>query len=202
LLARFDAVVFDNASGDILSADQWKAFQAFVESGGGYVGLHASGDGSIAQPWYNASLIGAKFTMHTMSPQFQEALVKVEDTANPASKDLPAEWRRTEEWYSFEHSPRGNGFHVLATVDESSYKPIGLFGKDLRMGKDHPAAWTHCVGPTGQKQGRAFYTVFGHRAEAFAEPETVKLLTGALGWVLRKEGEGCDAPTQGAEQAK
>ena len=53
-----------------------------------------------------------------------------------------------------------------STVDETTYKPVGMFGKDLRMG-DHPAVWSRCIG-----KGRVLYTTFGHRAEAFAEPET------------------------------
>jgi type 1 glutamine amidotransferase len=31
------------------------------------------------------------------------------------------------------------------------------------------------------------YTIFGHRAEAFAEAETVTLLTNALGWAARQD---------------
>ena len=62
---------------------------------------------------------------------------------------------------------------------------------------DHPVVWTRCVG-----KGRALYSAMGHQAEAFAEPEHRKLLTGALNWVLRKEGEGCDAAPAAKEEVK
>lgn len=198
ILARFDAVVFNNVSGDVFSADQQAAFKAFVESGGGYVGVHAAGDNSHKDwGWYTNSVIGADFTMHTMDPQFQLAKVTLENPAHPLAAGLPATWNRTEEWYSFEKSPRSKGFDVLLTIDETSYNPVGMFGKDLRMGADHPVAWYHCSG-----RGRVFYTAFGHRAEAFAEPETVRMLGNALTWATRRSGSDCDtAPATPASGA-
>ncbi len=189
ILGKFDAVVFNNVSGDVFSTAQQAAFKSFVENGGGYVGLHAAGDSSHeGWPWYQNDLIGAKFTMHTMSPQFQQATVHLENGAHPLAAGLPATWARTEEWYSFEKSPRSEGYPIVATVDERTYNPVGMFGQNLRMGADHPVAWWHC-----QARGRVFYTAFGHRAEAFAEPETRTLLNNALVWATRQKGNNCDA---------
>jgi uncharacterized protein len=190
ILAKFDAVVFNNASGDLFTPAQQQAFKAFLENGGGYVGLHAAGDNSHeGWPWYQDEVIGTHFIMHTMSPQFQVAKVTNEGAAHPAMAGLPATWQRTEEWYSFDKSPRLKGIDVLATVDEKTYKPVGPFGKDLRMGADHPVVWAHCLG-----KGRVLYTAFGHRAEAFAEPETKALLTNAVTWAARQQGSQCDTP--------
>lgn len=189
ILSRFDAVVFNNVSGDVFTPQQREAFKAFVEQGGGFVGIHAAGDNSHkAWPWYQNSLIGAKFTQHTMEPQFQVATVKVENARHPLVAGLPASWRRTEEWYSFEKSPRSAKDHVLITVDEGSYKPVGMFGKDLRMG-DHPMVWWHCEG-----KGRALYTAFGHQAAAYSELQFRTLLDNATKWALRLEGTECSAP--------
>lgn len=190
-LARFDAVVFNNASGDLFLPAQRKALRDWLEGGGGIVGIHAARDSSHAGwAWYTKEVIGARFTQHTMSPQFQEARVTIQDTAHFATQGLPGAWRRTEEWYSFEASPRKAGAHVLLSVDETSYTPEGMFGKDLRMG-DHPVAWTRCLGPAAVIGGRAIYTAFGHRAEAFAEPQTRVLLANATAWAMRLEGEEC-----------
>lgn len=188
ILARFDAVVFSNASGDLFTPEQEAAFKAFVEGGGGYVGIHAAGDNSHADwNWYMTNIIGTTFTGHPMNPQFQAAKVKVEDRAHPATRHLPPEWTRTDEWYSFDKSPRGAGVGVLASLDEGSYKPDGMFGSDLRMGADHPVVWTRCVG-----KGRVLYSALGHTAESFAEPAHRQMLAGALSWALRLDGTGCD----------
>lgn len=201
ILARFDAVVFNNTSGDVFTPAQRDAFKGFIEGGGGYVGLHAAGDNSHeAWGWYIKDLIGALFTQHTMSPQFQQATVNVEDKDHAATQGLPASWQRTEEWYSFDKSPRTTGAKVLITVDEKTYKPVGMFGKDLRMGADHPMVWWHCVGAEGTRRGRALYSAFGHQPEAYSKPEYRKLLVNAAGWAMRQSGEQCDAAPAGAAQ--
>lgn len=188
ILARFDAVVFNNVSGDVFTPVQRQAFKSFVENGGGYVGIHAAGDSSHAVwDWYLNDMIGTLFTQHTLNPQFQQATVKVENPAHPATQGLPASWNRIEEWYSFDKSPRGKGYGILVTVDEKSYNPEGMFGKDLRMG-DHPMVWWRCQG-----KGRVLYSAFGHRAEAYAEPEHRRLLINAAGWAMKQQGSECDA---------
>ena len=196
-LARFDAVVFNNVSGDVLTRDQKAAFKAFVERGGGYVGLHAAGDNSHRWDWFVQNFIGAKFIGHPMNPQLQRAAVHVEDRKHPAMAALPPSWSRSDEWYSFASSPRSKGFHVLATLDERSYSPKGLFGSNLAMGDDHPIVWTNCVG-----KSRILYSAMGHTAQSFAEPAQRHLLDGALKWALGLAGEGCGTRALAGEGAK
>jgi uncharacterized protein len=192
ILARFDAVIFNNVSGDNLTVDQRAAFKAFLEKGGGFVAIHASGgDFSYKWKWYVNELIGTQFIGHPMNPQFQKATVRVEDKTHPAMAGLPDAWVRTDEWYSFEKSPRSKGYKILATLDESTYIPrmkMMFRDQDLRMGKDHPIIWTHCTG-----KGRSFYSALGHTDESYEEPLFQQMLFGATKWALRLEGEGCDA---------
>lgn len=188
ILARFDAVVFNNVSGDVFTLAQRQALKSFLEAGGGFVGVHGSGgDFSYDWRWYADHLIGAQFSGHPMNPQFQQATVRVEDPAHPSTRGLHAEWRRVDEWYSFEKSVRRPGYHVLLTLDESTYANKKVMGSDLSMGADHPIAWWHCVG-----KGRALYTAMGHQASAYAEPPYRSMLQGAVRWALGQEGSGCD----------
>jgi type 1 glutamine amidotransferase len=135
------------------------------------------------------SVIGTTFIGHPMKPQFQKATVRVEDKEHPASKALPPAWDRTDEWYSFDTSPRAPGVNIIATLDESTYDPGSFFGTKLAMGKDHPIVWSRCVG-----RGRALYSAMGHTAASYAEAENIMLLTGAIKWALKQEGPVCDAP--------
>jgi uncharacterized protein len=188
ILSRFDAVVFNNVSGDVFTPEQRQAFKNFVEQGGGFVGIHASGgDFSYAWQWYVQELIGVQFIGHPTNPQFQKATIRVEDKTHPATRALPDLWTRVDEYYSFEKSVRRPGYHVLMTLDESTYKQVGMFNSSLSMGKDHPIAWWHCQG-----QGRALYSALGHNASAYSEPAYATLLTGAVNWALKKEGTGCE----------
>jgi len=93
-------------------------------SGGGFVGIHgAGGDPRYEWRWYVATLLGAQFTGHPLAPQFQTATICVEPTGDLATAHLSGEWIRTDEWYSFESSPRATGARVLATLDERTYRP-------------------------------------------------------------------------------
>lgn len=180
LLARFDAVVFNNVSGDVFTPLQRQAFRQWLTAGGALIAIHAAGDGSHGKwPWYRDEVIGARFTQHTLWPQFQTATVLLENRGHPLAAGLPSQWRHLEEWYSFESPPRRVGYSVIAVVDEKTYVPKGMFGSDIAMGKDHPVVWIHRVG-----RGRVFYSALGHRAEAFAEPEYRTLLNNAAVWAV------------------
>ncbi|QZH74140.1 MAG: ThuA domain-containing protein [Erythrobacter sp.] len=198
ILSQFDAVVFNNVSGDVFTPDQRAAFQSFLESGGGYVGVHAAGDNSHeAWSWYMTDIIGTTFTGHPMDPQFQQATVRIEDRMHPATDHLEAEWVRTDEWYSFDRSPRDvPGVSALATLDESTYDPGSFFGTELAMGADHPIIWWRCAG-----SGRVLYSALGHTPQSFAEPEYVTLLQDALRWSMKLEGEACGTAPVVAEAA-
>lgn len=180
LLSRFDVVVFSNASGDMLSDEQDRAFETWLTQGGGWIGLHAAGDLShAAWAWYQQNLIGGHFIGHILGPQTQAARVVVEDREHAVTRDLPPEFTHEEEWYAWDQSARALGFHVLLTVDEASYDPrIRFMGSDtdIRMG-DHPIVWWRCVG-----RGRALYSTMGHWGRAYANPPYAKLLENALVW--------------------
>jgi uncharacterized protein len=194
ILARFDAVIFNNVSGDVFTPAQRQALKSYIEAGGSFVGIHgAGGDMSHDWHWYVDDLIGAQFIGHPMGPQFQKATVKVEDKTHPAMLGLSDSWSRTDEWYSFAKSARKPGVTVLATLDEATYSPKGPFGQELAMGKDHPIVWSHCTG-----KGRVLYSAMGHQASAYAEPDYRKLLTGATRWALKLEGVDCDTAATAA----
>jgi type 1 glutamine amidotransferase len=193
-LSRFKAVVWNNISGDALTLPQRAAFRKWIERGGGYAGIHGSGgDPQFFWNWYADTLIGARFIGHPVAPQFQEARVVVEDKSHPAAHGLPSDWRMTEEWYSFDRSPRSKTTRVIATLDEGTYKPGEGFGRKLAMG-DHPIAWTRCLG-----KGRSFYTAIGHRPENYSQPESLKLLDQGILWAMGLAPEGCGSTGERAK---
>lgn len=191
-LAKFDAVVWNNVTGNVLTEEQRSALASFLENGGGWIGIHGAGDSSAEAdwPWYRQHLIGATFIGHPMKPQFQQATIHIEATGDPIVSHLGQAWVRTDEWYSFDRSPRALGMQVLGNLDESTYSPI-FFNKDIRMGDDHPIIWKNCVG-----SGRTFYSALGHTAESFSEPEHVQMLAQAVRWTAGLLGGACirDAP--------
>ena len=151
-LANYQVVVFLSTSGTILDADQKAAFVRYIESGGGFVGIHSATDTEYDWVWYG-QLVGTYFRVH---PDIQPATVVIEDPSHPSTASLPALWMRTDEWYNFRTNPRG-AVHVLAAMDESTYS-----GGDMG---DHPISWCHDF-----DGGRAWYTALGHTEASYDEP--------------------------------
>lgn len=179
-LEKFDVIIWNNISGDVLTLTQRKALRDFLVRGGGFVAVHGSGgDPSYFWDWYADELIGARFKGHPMNPQFQDARIKV-NGAHPLARSLPTEWIMKDEWYSFSTNPRQTGANVLLSLDEASYQPNGMQG-DLSMG-DHPIAWTKCEG-----NGRTFYSAIGHMPETYSEHHYVILLENAIRWAGNRQ---------------
>ena len=164
-LSKFDGVVFLNTTGDVLDDRQQKAFEAFIQAGGGYVGIHSAADTEYDWPWYGR-LVGAYFKTH---PRIQPATINVENRTFPATRFLPETWKRTDEWYVYRENPRPN-VKVLLSLDESTFEGGGMNG-------DHPIAWYQ-----DYDGGRAFYTGGGHTDESFEEPLFRRHLGEAVMW--------------------
>lgn len=185
-LARFDLVVFNNVTGDALSAGQKAAFEAWLSDGGAWIGLHGAGDNSHGGwPWYMQSLIGPTFIGHTSDPHIQDARVVILDANHPVMSGLPESFTISDEWYSFDSPASAHGMRVLAGLDESSYIAENQrFGDvtDMRMGPepaDHPVIWATCVG-----EGKAFYSALGHRQHTYRDATYRQLLENAFDWVV------------------
>ncbi|GAA2648066.1 ThuA domain-containing protein [Streptomyces vastus] len=164
----YAAVVFLSTSGDVLTPAGREHLAAYVEAGGGFVGVHAAACTEYDWPYYG-ELLGARFARH---PDYQPGKLLVEDREHPATRHLPSAWEFTDEWYDFRASPRGS-VRVLASADESSYNGGG-------MGDDHPLVWCR-----EQGAGRVFYTGLGHAAEAYENPDFRAHLLGGITWAAR-----------------
>jgi len=182
-LAKYDVVIFLCTTGDVLNAAQQTAFEHYIQGGGGYAGIHSASDTEYDWSWYGG-LVGAYFRDHPgvagVNQQFQQATINVEDRKSAATKRLPAQWTREEEWYNFRTNPRED-VHVLMSVDESTYDPRGYSvpGGSPPMG-DHPISWCH-----EYDGGRAFYTALGHKGVYWKEP---LLLSHVLGGIQMAAG--------------
>ena len=128
---------------------------------------------------------GAQFKGHPLSPQFQRATVHVEDRNDPATRGLPENWSRVDEWYSFDKGPRSSGVKVLATLEERTYSPKMVW-KDIRMVR---RLSRHLEALRGA--GPCFYSALSHAASTYQGPLQVGELEGAIAWAAGLEGEGC-----------
>lgn len=180
-LAQTDVVVFMMTTGDILDDAQQTAMQAFVDAGGGFVGVHSATDTEYDWPWYG-ELVGARFVDH---PAPQDATVNVVAIDHPACAALPAAWSRFDEWYNFAASPSATST-VLLQLDETSYT-------GGTMGADHPIAWVRETG-----EARMFYTGGGHTNESWADPVWIDHVANGTDWVIGDPPSTGDTSTGGS----
>ena len=166
-LKRFSAVVFFSTTGDVLNKEQQAAFEHYIHSGGGFVGIHAAADTEYDWPWYG-QLVGAWFKDHT---EVILATVRREDKTHISTIDFPDSWRRADEWYRFRTNPR-ESVRVLVTVNDQDLGKVTMNG-------DHPISWMHEF-----EGGRAWYTGMGHTKESFLEPEFKKHVLGGIVWAM------------------
>jgi type 1 glutamine amidotransferase len=80
-----------------------------------------------------------------------------------------------DEWYTFDKNPRPN-VHVLANVDESSYKPAS----DIKMG-DHPVIWTN-----EKMKARNVYFLMGHSPSLLKSVGFKTMFGNAIIWAAGK----------------
>jgi len=153
------------------------AFERYIDEGhGGWIGFHHATllghfDGFGLWPWFSEFMGGIQFKDYVAT--FATGTVHVEDPHHPAMKDLPAKFQiENEEWYTWDKDPRPN-VHVLATVDEDSYKP----STNIKMGGDHPVIWTN-----EHKKARNIYIFMGHHPELFQNTSFTTLVHNSILW--------------------
>ncbi len=172
-LAQYAAVIFLSTTGDVLNHYQEADFERYIQSGGGFVGIHAAADTEYEWGWYGR-LVGGYFIDHPgindPHPNVQPGKITKTGEKHPSVDFLPETWERTDEWYSYKNvNPETK---KLLMLDESSYQ--GGFD----MG-EHPIAWYHDF-----DGGRAYYTGSGHTKESFEEENYLKHLLAGIQYAI------------------
>lgn len=167
-LAKYDVVVLLSTTGTIFNEAQKTAFQKFVQSGKGVVGVHSATDTEYEWPWYN-KMIGAYFLTH---PRQQTLRLEVKDRTHPSTWHLPENWLWYDELYEFRDI--NPDIKVLINADESTYEPA------KGNGANHPMAWYHAF-----DGGRVFYTALGHVEAAWTNEAFLQHIHGGI-WYAAK----------------
>jgi type 1 glutamine amidotransferase len=152
------------------------AFQNYVEQGkGGWIGFHHATllgefDGYPMWDWFYKFMGGIRWKGYIAT--FAKGKVNVEDKRHPVMKGVsPSFMVEKEEWYTYDKSPRPQ-VHVLASVDESTYRP----DTTIKMG-DHPVVWTN-----PSYKARNIYIFMGHSPLLFNSNDYKRLFSNAIFW--------------------
>lgn len=187
-LKQYAAVVFLSTTGNVLNHYQEADLERYIQAGGGFVGVHAAADTEYDWGWYGR-MVGGYFADHPgindTFPNVQEGVLQVVNADHEATKHLPKEWKKTDEFYSYKKFNKD--VNVLLKIDENSY------GGGLDMG-DHPMAWYH-----DYDGGRAFYTALGHTKETYSEEPFLKHLLAGIQYAV---GDGNELNYKKAKTAR
>lgn len=168
-LKNFHAVIFLSTTMDVLNSAQQADFERYIQSGGGFVGIHAAADTEYDWEWYG-KMVGGYFESHPNNPNIRDAEIDVTDKSHIATNMLPDRWARSDEWYNYKDI--NPDIKVLMNLDESTYE-------GGTNGDNHPIAWYH-----EYDGGRAFYTGGGHTDESFDEELFQQHLLGGIKWAM------------------
>ncbi|MGB0257445.1 MAG: ThuA domain-containing protein [Coraliomargarita sp.] len=189
VLKTFDAVVLLSTTQDFFmpsrkkrnkfSKEEWETLAlrhnrlidnlvAFVNQGGGLIGIHAATDSCYGHKQYG-DMIGGYFNGHPWNSKAR-VVINVEDPKHELNKPVfgeQADFEIVEEIYQFRDEPYSRErLRILLGVDvERSDQVKGLKRKD----GDYPVAWVQSVG-----EGRVFYTSIGHNDSMFYNPLVLK----------------------------
>lgn len=197
-LSKYDVVVFLDTRPE--DPEQRKAFQEYMEHGGGWIGFHFAAfaltpsDYNQDWNWYHRTFLGAgQYKSNTWRPT--SAVLKVEKPESPLLKNIPPKFSAApNEWYRWEMDLRKNpDIDVMLSIDSSSF-PLGTGPKahEIWYSGDYPVVWTN-------KKFRMVYFNMGHNdmdydggtnrtlSSSFSSAAQNKLLLNALLWLGNKK---------------
>jgi type 1 glutamine amidotransferase len=193
-LAKYETIVFESTvghdPGPLNVAVERPNFEAYMQAGGGYVGIHGAADsarGQVANRWFwYANLVGGWFTNH---PSGQNGIglcgscihveVLTEDNTHPATQHLDPAWTTIDELYNFDRAPRAD-VHTLFSLVEETYQRSLNAGNAANnplnlMNGDHPIGW--CQNWDG---GKAFSNILGHIRSQYYDPRFMQIILGGI----------------------
>lgn len=183
-LKQYKVVIFSNTSGNaILDSAQKANFEAYIQDGGAFIGIHAASDtyrhsganGTNTGTWdWYAEMLGASVQQipnHTAS-DFEGTLDTIGE--HPAITNLPDPWIKTDEYYYWE-----KGYFNTDNIPVLQVRSTGPESYDSAR----PISWYKSL-PNG---GRVFYTALGHSNEDFTSDTIFRThIRDAIRWAAGK----------------
>jgi uncharacterized protein len=174
-LRQYAALVFSNSNNQAFSTDaQREAFKRYIESGGGFVGIHSASGSERDWPYF-WSVLGGKFAAH---PHQQPFTVRVTDPNFPAVKGLPPQFTWTDECYFLDHL--NPDIHPVLVTDRTKIATDPMTIDTSKFPLDLPLAWYQEF-----DGGREFYLALGHNKEEYANPLLYGIIKNAILWAMK-----------------
>lgn len=160
-LAKYQVVLFLDTRPE--DPEQRKAFEKYIENGGGWMGFHFSAFALSKSAfdqnwdWYHQTFLGSgEYGSNTWRPT--SAILKIENKKHPVTKKLPNTLKaQPNEWYRWQNDLRKNpDIQILLSIDSSSF-PLGTGPKahEIWHSGYYPVVWSN-------KKFKMVYVNMGH----------------------------------------
>ena len=175
VLKQYNAVVFANTNNEAFTNESERdAFKHYIESGGGFVGIHSASGSERDWPYF-WSVLGGKFARH---PHQQEIPIQVVDRNFPATRKLPATFDWKDECYFLDHL--NPDIHVLLQTDYAKIDdPDKAKHSDQTFSGTLPLSWYHQF-----DGGREYYLALGHNKTDYSNPILYDQILGGILWAM------------------
>jgi type 1 glutamine amidotransferase len=185
-LSEFDAVLFNNNTGEPFAEPRLRAsLLAYVRGGGGVVGLHAATDCFFEWSEFG-EMMGGYFVNH---PWNEQVTLRIEEPGHPITAPFDStRFAVADEIYQFGDPYSRSRLRVLVSLDTAR---LDLDREGVqRQDGDFAVSWVRREG-----EGRVFYSSLGHRYEIFTDPTILRHWLAGIQYALG-DLEAADTPRE------
>lgn len=173
-LKQYAALVFSNSNNEAFATEPQKdAFKRYIQSGGGFVGIHSASGSQRDWPYF-WSVLGGKFVVH---PKQQKFTVRIADSSQVSTKGIPAQFEWTDEFYFTDNL--NPALHPVLVSDRTKLELDGMKGDTATFPNPTPLAWWQRF-----DGGREYYIALGHNKADYANPILYKLIQNGIVWAM------------------
>jgi uncharacterized protein len=168
-LKQYTLLIFPSTNNDVFTTDEQRViFRRYIQSGGGFVGLHSVTGTERNWKWFKM-MIGGTFSWHAKNQKFN---VKVIEPSHPSIQGIPKVWERKDECYFAKELYPGTKVlmaHDVTSLDNSTADSIKIRQFSAPFSELYPAVWYHQF-----DGGNIWITALGHDKENYEDPMHVK----------------------------
>ncbi len=166
-LKQYDLLLFPSTNNDVFDNDEQRlAFRRYMQSGGGFIGIHSVVGTERNWEWFK-QLVGGTFVWH---PKFQKYQIKVIDPDHPTVQNLPVVWEKEDECYFMKELYPGikvTMVHDLETLDQNERERI--IASAVPFERLYPAVWHQSF-----DGGHVWVTALGHHIKDYEDPTFIQ----------------------------
>ncbi|MFB8387472.1 ThuA domain-containing protein [Microbacterium sp. NPDC055910] len=155
-LERYHTVINLSGNRDTFNDAAQAQLTAYLNGGGGFVGIHNAFGAEYDWPYYEGLLGNANFRNHGPN---RDGTVEVLNNRDVSTSFMPATWAFKDEWYNLDPFPTNVNFLLKVDRDTSEVRGNG-------HGDFHPVSW--CQYYDGAK---SWLTTLGHDVAAWTDAE-------------------------------